>query len=71
MERAKRFTGEGLTFGIEGGKVEEFLRVRGFTGIVNMTADDLHARYFTGDNRSRVVAPIYAIVQATVTGKKA
>jgi methyltransferase (TIGR00027 family) len=70
MQRTRRFTGEGLTFGIEEGTVEAFLRARGFTGIVNLTASDLHAKYFTGPNRSRSVAPIYAIVRSTVVGKR-
>jgi methyltransferase (TIGR00027 family) len=68
MERTRRFTGEGLVFGIEEGKVEEFLRQRGFNNIVNVTAADLHATYFTGPNRSRTVAPVYAIAYAEVAG---
>jgi methyltransferase (TIGR00027 family) len=66
MQRAERFTGEGLVFGVEEGRIEEFLRGRGFTRIANLTADDLHAKYFTGPNRIRTVAPIYAIAHATV-----
>jgi len=66
MQRARRFTGEGLTFGIEEGKVEEFLSRRGFTHIHNMTGADLKKMYFTGINQSRAVAPVYAIVSATV-----
>jgi hypothetical protein len=30
MRRAQRFTGEGLVFSIQEGKVEEFLQSRGF-----------------------------------------
>jgi methyltransferase (TIGR00027 family) len=66
MGRAKRFTGEGLIFGIEEGKIDGFLRARGFDRIINMTAGDLHAKYFIGANSIRMVAPIYAIAQATV-----
>jgi methyltransferase (TIGR00027 family) len=66
MQRAKRYTGEGLVFGIEEGQVEEFLRVRGYTQIQNVTSKDLERIYFTGVNRTRTVAPIYAIVHATV-----
>jgi methyltransferase (TIGR00027 family) len=66
MERARRFTGEGLTFGIEEGRIGEFLRARGFERIVSVTADDLHAKYFTGVNRIRTIAPIYAIAHAAV-----
>jgi methyltransferase (TIGR00027 family) len=68
MQRTKRFTGEGLSFGIEEGTIEEFLRARGFAGIVNLTADDLHKKYFTGVNQKRTVAPVYAVVHASVKG---
>jgi methyltransferase (TIGR00027 family) len=66
MERVKQVTGEELTFGIEEGTIGEFLQARGFTGIKIMTAADLHEKYFTGANRSRPVAPIYAIARAEV-----
>jgi methyltransferase (TIGR00027 family) len=66
MQRAKRYTGEGLVFGIEEGQAEEFLRVRGYTQICNVTGQDLERIYFTGANRTRTIAPIYAIVHATV-----
>jgi methyltransferase (TIGR00027 family) len=66
IQRASRFTGEGLTFGIEQGEVEPFLKARGFEHIVIMTAEDLHRRYFTGANREMTVAPIYAIARAEV-----
>jgi methyltransferase (TIGR00027 family) len=66
MRRASRFTGERLVFGIEEGKVEEFLRARGFGQVVNVTAADLARAYFTGPNQGRTVAPIYGIIQATV-----
>ena len=66
MQRARRFTGEGLIFGIEEGQVEEFLSKRGFTQIQNVTSADLKKAYFMGVNETRVVAPIYAIVHAAV-----
>ena len=66
MERARKFTGERLTFGIEEGRIGEFLRERGFDRITIVTAADLHRKYFTGANRSRCVAPIYAIARASV-----
>jgi methyltransferase (TIGR00027 family) len=68
MQRTKRYTGEGLVFGIEEEQAEEFLRVRGYTQIRNVTSEDLKWMYFTGVNRTRVIAPIYAIVHATVQG---
>ena len=68
MQRAKRYTGEGLVFGIEEGQVEAFLRVRGYTQIRNVTSEDLRQLYFTGVNQTRAIAPIYAVAHATVKG---
>lgn len=68
MQRTRQYTGEGLIFGIEEGKVEEFLRVRGYTEIKNVTSEDLKKAYFTGVNQTRTIAPVYAIVRATVKG---
>lgn len=65
MKRSSRFTGEGMVFGIEEGKIEEFLSRRGFGHIVNVTGDDLHRLYFKGINEKRKVAPVYSIVHAT------
>jgi methyltransferase (TIGR00027 family) len=66
MQRVRKFTGEGLTFGIEEGQVEEFLQKRGFIQIQNVTSADLKKAYFTGVNQTRAVAPIYAIAHASV-----
>jgi methyltransferase (TIGR00027 family) len=64
MQRASRFTGERIAFGIEEGQVEKFLSKRGFTHIQNLTSEDLRKAYFTGVNETRAIAPIYAIVHA-------
>lgn len=66
VQRAARYTGERLVFGIEEGAVEEFLQKRGYCEIVNVTSRDLERAYFIGANQGRTVAPIYAIVHATV-----
>jgi methyltransferase (TIGR00027 family) len=68
MQRTARYTGERLMFGIEEGGVQEFLQARGYAQIVNVTSQDLERAYFTGVNQGRRVAPIYAIVHATVVG---
>jgi methyltransferase (TIGR00027 family) len=68
MQRTERFTGEGLTFGIEEGTMDAFLRARGFDQIVNVTAGDLKKMYFIGANRGRTIAPVYAIAHASVRG---
>lgn len=66
MQRYRGITGEGFTFGIEEGAIEEFLTRRGFTSVKNVTAADLKRLYFTGVNAERRVAPVYAIVSASV-----
>lgn len=68
MQRYSRFTGEGLVFGIGEGQVEKFLQARGYTQVQNVTGQDLKRLYFTGANQTRAVAPIYAMVHATVEG---
>jgi methyltransferase (TIGR00027 family) len=66
MRRTRRFTGEGLNFGVPEGTIEKFLRQRGFVQVKNVTAGDLKKIYFTGVNQNREVAAGYAIVSAVV-----
>ena len=66
MQRYGRITGERLTFGIEQGKVVDFLCQRGYHQIKEITSQYLKKAYFTGTKRERPIAPIYAIVHATV-----
>jgi len=64
MQRSQRFTGEGLTFSIEEGTIESFLKARGFRLFEHMTSQDLHRAYFKGNNQNRTIAEIYAIAHA-------
>ncbi len=66
MRRSSRFTGEGMVFGIDPAEIRPFLESRGFVQVVSVTGEQLHAMYFTGANARRKVAPVYAIVHATV-----
>lgn len=66
MQRYRRLTGEEMVFGIEKGKSEEFLTVRGFTNVVDVDAAQLRRLYCTGPNQNRKVAEIYAIVHAEI-----
>jgi len=66
MRRARRFTGEGLIFGIGEGTVEAFLQQRGFTRVQNTTTDDLRRLYLSGPNQGRRLASGYAIASASV-----
>jgi methyltransferase (TIGR00027 family) len=61
---AKR--GEPFVFGIEEGKIEEFLRSRGFPKVNNASPEFLHERYFKGPNQHRKVLPYLPLVHATV-----
>jgi len=69
MQRYRRMTGEGLTFGIPEGTVEEFLRQRGFDQVQEASSQELKQAYFTGVNQDRQVAGGYAIVSARVKGE--
>lgn len=62
QRRSGRWSGEALTFSIPEGQAVEFLQSRGYTQVVDVTADDLKRLYFTGVNAGRAVAPVYAIV---------
>jgi methyltransferase (TIGR00027 family) len=64
MQAVRKFTGEGLTFGIPEGELESFLRKRGFSRMEEMTSADLKQRYFQGVNANRAVSDIYAIARA-------
>ena len=66
MRRYRFMTGEGLTFGIEEGTVEAFLRQRGFRLVRDMDAEGLRRTYFKGRNAGRKVATGYGIVVAQV-----
>lgn len=67
MKRYRRFTSEGIVFGIEEGRIGEFLEQRGFCGIVNATSEDFKRLYY--GNADKQIAPIYSIVFASVKEK--
>jgi methyltransferase (TIGR00027 family) len=66
MRRYRFMTGEGLSFGIERGEVEAFLKQRGFSQARDVNADDLKLAYFTGANAARKVAGGYGIAIGVV-----
>jgi methyltransferase (TIGR00027 family) len=61
-----RLTDEKDVFGFEKGQIEDYLTQRGFTRVVDASADQLTHLYCTGPNRSRKVGRIYSIVHAEV-----
>lgn len=66
MRWAARLTGEGYLFGIDEGRVQEFLAKRGFSQVRNVTFADLKPVYFTGTNAKRKMPKGLAIVSAEV-----
>jgi methyltransferase (TIGR00027 family) len=62
MRRYRFMTGEALTFGIPEGRVETFLKERGFHSVKDVDVDYLKATYFIGKNAGRAVVGGYGIV---------
>ena len=56
--------GEPLQFGIEDGKIENFLKQRGFSKIKDITSEDYKKAYFHGKNENSEVCSIYSFVYA-------
>jgi methyltransferase (TIGR00027 family) len=57
---------EPLQFGIEDGKVEEFLSSRGFKKIINITSENYKKAYFNGKNANREVCSLLAFAHAFI-----
>ena len=66
MRRYRFMSGEELTFGIEEGTGEAFLKERGFRRVRDIGAEGLKKAYFTGKNAGRNIASGYGIVLAEV-----
>jgi methyltransferase (TIGR00027 family) len=61
-----RVSGERRSFGIEKGRIEDFLARKGFSRVVDADAGRLERLYCIGPNRDRRVPESYAIVHAEV-----
>jgi methyltransferase (TIGR00027 family) len=61
-----RLTDEKDVFGFERGQIEDYLTQRGFTRVVDASAEQLTHLYCTGPSQSRKVGSIYSIVHAEV-----
>lgn len=66
MHKAAKVTREDYLFGIDKGKINQFLRQRGFHEVRNVTSDDLHRLYFHGKNAKRILPNGCDIVSASV-----
>jgi methyltransferase (TIGR00027 family) len=66
MRRARRFSGEGLTFAFPQGEVTSYLERLGFSRVYDVSSEELHQRYFIGVNFRRKVAWGYGIAMAEV-----
>ena len=61
--------GAPLQFGIKEGKIEEFLKERGFHIVNNMTSASCKKIYFRNASCDRKVSPMFNFVQATVSSQ--
>jgi O-methyltransferase involved in polyketide biosynthesis len=68
LKRDVEKKGEALIFAIEPQAVEAYLRKRGFDRVVNINAQDLQTRYFTGPNAGRKISRVLNFVSARVKG---
>jgi methyltransferase (TIGR00027 family) len=66
IRRARRFSGEGLTYSFSEGEVEKFLQRKGFRQVKDISSEELHQRYFSGANIKRKVAWGYGIASGVV-----
>ncbi len=66
VRRAQERGSEPLMFGIEEGKIDEFLSRRGFYQVKNVTGEYFKAAYFKGVNQDRQVCSCCGFVHATV-----
>ena len=66
IRRLMRVIGEEIIFGIDEGRIEQFLTKRGFCDVRNVNAEDLKRLYFTGLNAGRVISKGVDIVSARV-----
>jgi len=57
---------EPLKFGIDDGRIEEFLANRGFSQIANVTGQDCKEAYFQGKNKDKVVSELLSFAHAVV-----
>jgi methyltransferase (TIGR00027 family) len=61
-----RLSGERRDYAIEHSQIADFLARRGFTHMVDVSAEQLDALYCTGPNQGRTAAEYYAIAHAEV-----
>jgi methyltransferase (TIGR00027 family) len=61
-----RRIGEEIVFGISPNRINEFMQVRGFSVIQNLTVEDYRKIYFNGVNKNRTVSEMFIFVQANV-----
>jgi O-methyltransferase involved in polyketide biosynthesis len=59
--------GEEIVFGISPDRINEFMHVRGFSVIQNLTVEDYRKTYFNGVNKNRTVSEMFIFVQAMVS----
>lgn len=66
LQKGLAESGEPLKFGIEDGRIEEFLANRGFSQIFNATGREYKEAYFQGKNKDRIVSELLSFAHATI-----
>ena len=69
IRRATIYYREKFTFGIEEGRIEDYLRARGFQQVHEVNNEELERMYCTGENRGRRVVSGISIVSANIARK--
>jgi methyltransferase (TIGR00027 family) len=59
-------TDEPLKFGIDEGKLEDFLTKKGFSHVMNVTSNDYKKAYFHGINKDRTVCSLLLFAHAVI-----
>ena len=59
--------GEEIVFGISPDRINEFLQIRGFSVIQNLTGEEYRKANFNGVNKNRAVSEMFIFVQGKVT----
>jgi O-methyltransferase involved in polyketide biosynthesis len=58
--------GEEIVFGISPDRINEFMQIRGFSVIRNLTGEDYKKAYFSGANKNRTASEMFVFIHARV-----
>ena len=66
LREGLRQIGEEIVFGISPDRINEFMQIRGFSVIQNLTGEDYKKAYFKGANKNRTASEMFIFVHAKV-----